>query len=190
MGNHPLRRIRGAGPRGSRRGHQFRGGGGRWPRLFRCVPGAWPGSDRWGRPSRGRAGQSLPVGRRAGGAVLGPSSPGDASPCYSASDQRLDGEEATRRIARSASGIAAARIQMRKHQTRLRKTQYIRCMSRKRPPERSGGRLRIQRLARAQLAATSRPLRCCIATTFSTSASAATRASATHLLSTALRECE
>ena len=40
------------------------GGGGRWPRLFRCMSGAGPDSDGAGGPSRGEAGQSY---RSAGG---------------------------------------------------------------------------------------------------------------------------
>lgn len=57
----------------------------------------------------------------------------------------------------------------------------------KRPPDFSGGRLCFQMLVAAQLAATARPLRAAAAATRSTSASAATRASATHFWSTTVR---
>lgn len=67
------------------------------------------------------------------------------------------------------------------------KRNNLACVERKRPPDRSSGRLYFQGVAPAQLAATARPARTSVAATRSTSASAAVRASATHFSSITVR---
>lgn len=96
------------------------------------------------------------------------------------------GEEAPRCIAWAASGVRKRTIQMRKHQFELRQMQQL-IMRRTQSGRRIAPAAASITRACAQLAATVPLLRPCMATTRSTSASAAVRASATHLASTAGR---
>ena len=167
---------------GSRRGRLFRGGevGGRV--SFAAGLAQAPGNDGSRRPGEGgRARRSC---RPAGGqwGRIRPRLPGNAS-------LRTDGgvgEEAPRCIAWAASGVRKRTIQMRKHQFELRQMQQL-IMRRTQSGRRIAPAATSITRACAQLAATVPLLRPCMATTRSTSASAAVRASATHLASTAGR---
>lgn len=167
----------------SRRGHQFRGGR-RWPRLFRCMPARGAGSDRSGGPARGGgAGQSF---QSAGGQP-------DRSACVAGNASLRICAELERRLrAASLDGqVVVRRIEFKCENTNpgCADCNKLRCIPRKTAAGSLRRPLHFQRLDVAQLAATSRPLRWRRAATRSTSARAAVRPSATHLLSTAERVC-
>ena len=172
------------GMSGLRRGHLLRGGG-RWPRLVRCMSGAAPDGDRAGGPSRGgSAGRSCRSGRQAPG------------PCADAAPWRwLRMEECRFGERGQATHRSDGEVVLRRPEFKCENTKVSCKGCNDLPPRRTqNGRqiapaaVSVQRLGLPQLAATVRPLRaCCIMATRSTSASAAVRASATHLLSTEVR---
>ena len=90
------------GMSGLRRGHLLRGGG-RWPRLVRCMSGAGPDGDRAGGPSRGGA-LAAPAGQAGRQRVrVRMPHPGDGSTWKNAGLER----GARQRIARSAKWCCA-----------------------------------------------------------------------------------
>ncbi len=157
-------------------------GGGRV--SFAACPAERPDGDRAGGPSEGgELGPLLPVGRRAGG-------PCSVSAAGRWAPRGKPGLErgARHRIARLRKWCSIKSNSNAKMPNLLAflAAKSLPQLDTKRPPDRSSGLL-FQTHDRDQLAATLRPLRAWSEATRSTSASAAARASATHLLSTAGR---
>ena len=160
-------------------------GGEVWrPRLACCLPGHFGGA-----PGESRRAKGGEAAVRAGSGRL-TDQPFSAWRCLAMAPHGgcRDGERGARRASRDGylvfDGIECKCENANVSCMDCNLNARVKC---KRPPDFSGGRLCFQMLVAAQLAATARPLRAAAAATRSTSASAATRASATHFWSTTVR---